>query len=95
MLKVLIYNQESLTNINLQWHQIIISPFRVPMEKNCSNDSTFGRKYFKCDRFDDHQFHEVDLTNIARLGRQCAESFEVKEEQEFDFNSLTSTQLRL
>jgi hypothetical protein len=20
--------------------------------------------------FDDHQFHEVDLTNIARLGRQ-------------------------
>ncbi|MFV8336483.1 type IX secretion system sortase PorU [Flavobacterium sp. RSP29] len=37
--------------------------------------------------FDDHQYHEVDLINIARLGRQWfGESFEVKDEQEFDFN---------
>ena len=36
--------------------------------------------------FDDHQHHEVDLINIARLGRQWfGESFEVKDEQEFDF----------
>ena len=36
--------------------------------------------------FDDHQYHEVDLINIARLGRQWfGESFEVKDEQEFDF----------
>ena len=37
--------------------------------------------------FDDHQYHEADLINIARLGRQWfGESFEVKDEQEFDFN---------
>ena len=36
--------------------------------------------------FDDHQYHEADLINIARLGRQWfGESFEVKDEQEFDF----------
>ena len=36
--------------------------------------------------FDDHQHHEKDLINIARLGRQWfGESFEVKNEQEFEF----------
>jgi hypothetical protein len=39
--------------------------------------------------FDSYQFHELDLINIARLGRQWfGESFEVKNEQEFDFNFL-------
>jgi hypothetical protein len=37
--------------------------------------------------FDDHQYHEIDLVNIARLGRQWfGESFEIKQEQEFEFN---------
>jgi hypothetical protein len=37
--------------------------------------------------FDDHQFHESDLINIAKLGRQWfGESFDVKQEQEFEFN---------
>lgn len=36
--------------------------------------------------FDEHQYHEVDLINVARLGRQWfGESFEVKDEQEFNF----------
>ena len=36
--------------------------------------------------FDDYQFHEEDLVNIARLGRQWfGESFDVKNEQEFNF----------
>lgn len=37
--------------------------------------------------FDDYQFHEVDLTNIGRLGRVWfGESFSIEEEQEFSFN---------
>lgn len=36
--------------------------------------------------FDDYQFHELDLVNIGRLGRQWfGETFDVKQEQEFDF----------
>lgn len=36
--------------------------------------------------YDDHQYHEKDLINIARLGRQWfGESFDVKNEQEFEF----------
>jgi hypothetical protein len=37
--------------------------------------------------FDDHQFHELDLINIAKLGRQWfGESFDIKQDQEFQFN---------
>lgn len=37
--------------------------------------------------FDDYQFHEVDLTNIGRLGRTWfGEDFSLKNEQTFDFN---------
>jgi hypothetical protein len=37
--------------------------------------------------FDDHQYHEVDLTNISHLGRQWfGESFDINQEQEFAFN---------
>ena len=37
--------------------------------------------------FDDHQFHERDVINIGKLGRQWfGESFEIKNEQEFNFN---------
>ena len=37
--------------------------------------------------FDDHQYHEVDLVNIAHLGRQwLGESFDINQEQEFEFN---------
>ncbi len=46
--------------------------------------------------FDDYQFHEVDLTNIGRLGRVWfGESFSPDDEQEFNFkfpNAVTSTQ---
>jgi hypothetical protein len=35
--------------------------------------------------FDDHQFHELDLINIAKLGRQWFESY-IKQDQEFEFN---------
>jgi Peptidase family C25 len=37
--------------------------------------------------FDDNQYHELDLINIAHLGRQWyGETFDVKQEQEFEFN---------
>lgn len=37
--------------------------------------------------FDDHQYHELDLINIAHLGRQwLGESFDINPEQEFEFN---------
>jgi hypothetical protein len=40
--------------------------------------------------FDDHQFHELDLINIAKLGRQWfGESFDIKQDQEFEFNFQT------
>ncbi len=46
--------------------------------------------------FDDYQFHEVDLTNIGRLGRVWfGESFSPDNEQEFNFifpNAVTSGQ---
>ncbi|MEC4004587.1 type IX secretion system sortase PorU [Flavobacterium sp. SUN052] len=37
--------------------------------------------------FDEYQFHEVDLTNIGKLGRiWFGESFSINSEQTFDFN---------
>jgi len=37
--------------------------------------------------FDDYQYHEKDLINIARLGRRWfGEQFNIDDEQEFDFN---------
>nr|WP_309755773.1 type IX secretion system sortase PorU [Flavobacterium sp.] len=84
-----VYNQESLTNINLydtkSYYYITVQGTdgkRIAPMTQPSAGSTLN-----VNSFDDHQFHEVDLTNIARLGRQWfGESFEVKEEQEFDFN---------
>ena len=38
-------------------------------------------------KFDDYQFHEVDLTNIGKLGRTWfGEDFSLKNEQTFDFS---------
>ena len=49
--------------------------------------------------FDDRQFHEVDLVNIAKLGRRWfGESFEIKQDQEFlfDFPNIdTSTPIQI
>ncbi|REG90468.1 type IX secretion system sortase PorU [Flavobacterium aquicola] len=37
--------------------------------------------------YDDYQFHEIDKTNIAQVGRQwVGESFEINENQEFTFD---------
>ena len=46
-----------------------------------------GSSTLSIDTFDDTQFHELDLYNIANLGRQWfGESFEIKNTQEFSFS---------
>ena len=46
-----------------------------------------GNSTLTLNTFDDHQFHELDLVNIAHLGRQWfGESFDINQEQEFEFN---------
>lgn len=82
------WNQESRTHLNLydkkSYYYITlqgsdgkrIAPLIQPT----------GNSTLTLTSFDDYQFHEEDLINIARLGRQWfGESFEVKNEQEFDF----------
>ncbi|MBG6188019.1 type IX secretion system sortase PorU [Flavobacterium sp. CAN_S2] len=82
------WNQESRTHLNLydkkSYYYITvqgadgkrIAPLAQPA----------GNSTLTLTSFDDYQFHEQDLVNIARLGRQWfGESFDVKDEQEFDF----------
>ncbi|MNR97439.1 hypothetical protein D3C72_286170 [compost metagenome] len=46
-----------------------------------------GNSSLNLDTFDDHQYHESDLINIAHLGRRWfGESFDINQEQEFEFN---------
>ena len=83
------WNQESLTHTNLydtkSYYYITTQGgdgkrIQTLVQPSSASNTTLTS-------FDDHQFHEVDLVNIARLGRQWfGESFEIKDEQEFDFN---------
>ncbi|MCP2026958.1 hypothetical protein L1276_002102 [Flavobacterium sp. HSC-32F16] len=46
-----------------------------------------GNSTLELNTFDDYQYHEIDQTNIAHLGRQwLGESFDINQEQEFTFN---------
>lgn len=46
-----------------------------------------GNSTLDLTNFDDHQYHELDLLNIAHLGRQwLGESFDINQEQEFEFD---------
>ncbi|WP_291104936.1 MULTISPECIES: type IX secretion system sortase PorU [unclassified Flavobacterium] len=83
------YNEESQTNNNLydtkSYYYITIQGSdgkRIPNMIQPTGSSTLT-----LNTFDDHQFHELDLVNIAHLGRQWfGESFDVNQEQEFSFN---------
>ncbi|SHG29315.1 Peptidase family C25 [Flavobacterium segetis] len=83
------WNQESNTNLNLYDNKSFyyltvqgslgkrIQPISQPISGSSVTIKTF----------DSYQFHEVDLVNIARLGRQWfGESFELQNEQEFVFS---------
>lgn len=82
------WNQESKTNLNLyekkSYYYVTIQGTdgkRIKPLIQPAGNSTLNLK-----SFDDYQFYEKDLVNIARLGRQWfGESFEVKNEQEFEF----------
>lgn len=83
------YNSESQTNNNLydtkSYYYVTVqggTGKRISTMAQPSGNSTLN-----LDAFDDHQYHELDLINIARLGRQWfGESFEINQEQEFSFN---------
>ncbi|MBB1192301.1 peptidase C25 [Flavobacterium sp. SOK18b] len=83
------WNEESRTNINLydskSYYYVNIqgeNGKRIsPLVQPTANPTLL------LNTFDDYQFYEKDITNIGKLGRQWfGESFEIKNEQEFDFN---------
>jgi hypothetical protein len=83
------WNQESQTHLNLYDNR---SYYYI----TASGDD--GKRILKMNQptasstlnlatFDDYQYHEIDLINIARLGRQWfGESFDFNKDQEFEFN---------
>jgi hypothetical protein len=83
------WNTESQTSINIydnkSYYYINIQAEdgkRIPEKPQPAGSSTIS-----INTFDDTQFHELDLFNIANLGRQWfGESFEIKNTQEFTFN---------
>ncbi|MGO4906015.1 type IX secretion system sortase PorU [Flavobacterium sp. W20_MBD1_R3] len=82
------WNEESKTHLNLYDTKsyYYISTQGADGKRMTPISQPAGNSTLTLTSFDDHQHHEVDLINIARLGRQWfGESFEVKNEQEFDF----------
>ncbi|MFV5693447.1 type IX secretion system sortase PorU [Flavobacterium sp. LT1R49] len=83
------WNQESQTFNNLydtkSYYYITVqgdNGKRIPQMTQPSGNSSVT-----LNTFDDHQYHELDLVNIAHLGRQWfGESFDITQEQEFEFN---------
>ncbi|WP_426092824.1 type IX secretion system sortase PorU [Flavobacterium sp. DSR3-2] len=82
------WNQESRTHLNLYDKK---SCYYITVQGSDGKriaplTQPTGNSTLTLTSFDDYQFHEEDIVNIARLGRQWfGESFEVKNEQEFDF----------
>ncbi|WP_316635428.1 type IX secretion system sortase PorU [uncultured Flavobacterium sp.] len=83
------WNTESQTNLNLfdtkSYYYITVTGSDG---KRISNiNQPLGNSTLDLTTFDDYQYHEVDLTNIAHLGREwLGESFDINQEQEFEFN---------
>ncbi|CAM4148424.1 type IX secretion system sortase PorU [Flavobacterium weaverense] len=83
------WNTESRTNLNLydknSYYYLTVEGGDGKRIKPMVQPT--GSSTLNLNTFDDYQFHEVDLVNIARLGRQWfGESFDVKNEQEFEFS---------
>lgn len=83
------WNEESNTNVNLYDTK---SYFYITVQgsdgKRISNIvEPTGNSTINLTTFDDHQFHEVDLVNLGRLGRTWyGEVFDIKQDQDFLFN---------
>lgn len=84
-----VWNEESKTNSNLYDTK---SFYYVTVNENYGKriqtlNQPTGNSSLDLNTFDDYQYHEKDIENIGRLGRQWfGESFEVNQEQEFNFN---------
>jgi len=84
-----VFNSESQTNINLydtkSYYYVTVQGNDGKRISNMVQPS--GNSTLNLNSFDDYQFHEEDLVNIARLGRQWfGESFDINQDQEFTFN---------
>ena len=95
------WSDESQTNINLYDTK---SYYYVTVQGNdgkriTSMSQPTGNSTLSLNTFDDHQFHELDLVNIGKLGRQWfGEVFDINQDQEFSFdfpNVDTSTPIKL
>ena len=83
------WSDESQTNINLYDTK---SYYYITTQGNdgkriATMTQPSGSSTITLNTFDDHQFYEVDLTNIGKLGRQWfGEVFDINQDQEFSFN---------
>ncbi|TRX35475.1 type IX secretion system sortase PorU [Flavobacterium sp. ZT3R18] len=83
------WNDESQTNLNLydskSYYYVTVqgdNGKRIPDMAKPSGGITLDLT-----TFDDYRFHEVDLVNIAHLGRQWfGEAFDITQDQEFSFD---------
>jgi len=83
------WNDESQTNLNLydskSYYYITIGQDNGKRIQNITEPTSSST--LNISTFDDYQFHEVDLTNIAQVGRQwVGESFDINQDQEFTFD---------
>lgn len=83
------WSQENNTNINLYantcYYYVTVGSTDGKRIGTISQPT--GAATLNLTTFDDYQFHEVDLTNIGRLGRTWfGENFSLINEQTFDFN---------
>ncbi|MBF4467113.1 type IX secretion system sortase PorU [Flavobacterium sp. LC2016-12] len=82
------WSSESQTNLNLfdnkSYYYITVNGGDGKRISNLNQPS--ANTTLELNTFDDYQFHEIDQTNIAHLGRQwLGESFDINQEQEFTF----------
>lgn len=95
------WSEESQTNVNLydtkSYYYITVQGNNGKRISNMSQPS--GTANLNLTTFDDHQFHEIDLVNIGKLGRKWfGEVFDINQDQEFSFdfpNIDTSTPIKL
>lgn len=83
------WDTENQTNLNLydtkSYYYVTISGNEGKRISNLNQPA--GNSTLQLNTFDDYQFHEIDQTNIAHLGRQwLGEAFDINQEQEFTFN---------
>lgn len=83
------WNEESQTNVNLfdtkSYYYVTVQGNEGKRISNMNQPT--GNSTLILNTFDDHQFHELDLINIGKLGRQWfGEAFDVNQDQEFSFN---------